>query len=692
MRSTAPRRRHLIALLSMAMLVAAVQVPSAVASGAGANAGAITQAVSPSTIAWAMRASGSVVRREGALTVERIRGAEGAPPLYRLTLNGAYPPRALRYLLEVDSHAVAYGIPGPRGRSLQAVTADPSVLTGSVSVRYGTSTVPSASVIPPSSSAGGPAPAPRAGSVPAMPGPYEVTRRVYDLGDQVFQPSDLGGKVEITADVHFPTGLPDGPYPLVLFLHGNHAACFKGNDWSYRWPCKDTWEPLPNYTGYDYVASRLASYGYVVVSVSGNGVNVLGNVVDDSGMRQRGELLEEHLDLWKHWSTVGGDPFGTKFVDNVDMTRIGTMGHSRGGEGVVWQVIVDRERPNPYGIDAVLPLAPVDFTRATINDVSLAVMLPYCDGDVSDLQGIHFYDDARYLVDGDRSPKHAITVFGANHNFFNTVWTPGNGYPGAFDDGLNECEGRLRPVEERRVGSAYIVNYFRRYLGRDTSLDPIFTGAEIPDGIAPARTAVSYLAPDTWRTRLDVDRFTDATSLARNELGGTVIPKGLSVYGWCADTFENPCITGLATYADVHLPGLAQGVLGWSDERGNVRFHLPEGTGAVRRFDALQVRTSINPGYDVNRAYQFQDLSVVLVDGAGHRSSVAASDVGNDALAYPSGLRRFYGHVILQQLRFPLSAFTRVDLRDIRSVQIRFDRTMAGVIDVADLNFSAGAP
>ena len=339
-----------------------------------------------------------------------------------MTLTGAYPPRALRYVVEVDAQPVAYGIPGPRGRSLRAITADASVLTGSVSVRYGTSGVPTSSVVPRSSSRQHPTP--RAGHTPEMPGPYEVTRRVYDFGDQVFQPSDLGGKVEITADVHFPTGLPDGPYPLVLFLHGNHAACFKGNRWNYRWPCKDTWKPLPNYEGYDYVAARLASYGYVVVSVSGNGVNVLGNVVDDSGMRQRGELLEEHLDLWQQWSTVGGDPFGTRFIGKVDMTEIGTMGHSRGGEGVVWQVIVDRERPDPYGIDAVLPLAPVDFTRATINDVPAG-------RDAAVLRRRRLRPAGHPLlrrlpVPGARrrSPKHAITVFGANHNFFNTVWTP----------------------------------------------------------------------------------------------------------------------------------------------------------------------------------------------------------------------------------------------------------------------------
>ena len=72
---------------------------------------------------------------------------------------------------------------------------------------------------------------------------------------------------------------------------------------------------LPNYIGYDYIAKKLASFGFVVVSVSTNGVNVLGSQqVGDTGMRQRGELLEKHLDLWQTWNTTGAAPFGTKFV------------------------------------------------------------------------------------------------------------------------------------------------------------------------------------------------------------------------------------------------------------------------------------------------------------------------------------------------------------------------------------------
>src|SRR5207247_1187995 len=59
-------------------------------------------------------------------------------------------------------------------------------------------------------------------------------------------------------------------------------------------------------------------------------------------------------------------------------------------------------------------------------------LLPYCDGDVSDLQGVHFYDDARYSAPGDLTRKHTVYFMGANHNFANTVWT--SGFPGSGDD------------------------------------------------------------------------------------------------------------------------------------------------------------------------------------------------------------------------------------------------------------------
>ena len=689
------RRSFLLA--SVAALVAAASLSVEAAPAHAGRSTAAARALPADVVSAGLKARGTAVRRAEGLTVERLglpaalRAAHPGLPdeVYRVTVSGRFPPRALRYVISAAGHPIGVGIPGPNGRTATTITTDTTVLTETVTVDPRTGRGRTLG--------GGPATGDRVrrGTFPdpAAGGPYEVTRAEYHLGKQVFQPSEIGGKVDLVGDVHYPTDLADGPYPLVLFMHGNHVTCYRARTdrVAYRWPCRRGWRALPNYAGYDYIASRLASYGYVVASVSANGVNVLGNSVLDTGMRQRGEVVEKHIDLWNEWSTTGGDPFGTTFVGAVDLSRIGTMGHSRGGEGVVWNRIVDEERPDPYGIDAVLALAPVDFTRATINDVPFTVMLPYCDGDVYDLQGVHFFDDSRYLVPGDPAAKSTVTVFGANHNFFNTVWSPSGGYPGAFDDGeWTSCDDQLTQLEQRRVGVRYVVSFFRRYVGGEASLDPMWTGAATPSSIEPARTLVSYLAPDTPEMRRDVDRFTDPGDLSTGETGGSVSPVGLGLYGWCANSFDLPCVPGGLQDWDRNRPGLSEALVGWGGDGGTVRFRLPANSRDVSGFDALTFRTVVNPGYDQNRFAEYQDLSVALVDGAGNEVEVAASQVGNEALRYPIG-RRGAGHVLMNQVRFPLAGFTGVDLDDVRVVELRLHRTLAGVIDVADVAFAGAA-
>ncbi len=687
-------RRYMSLLIVGSMTLTAMAADSVVALTPSSAAD-----LSPRIEAAAAEANGQVVRSAPGITVERVRvpSSLGATsPLWRVTVSGSFPPRALRYTVMAGGVPIGFGVPAPDGRALRLITADPSVLTSSITTRYGDAASGLigdgvSTELPPARYAS-------RMSDPASSGPLAVTRVAYNLGDEVFQPTDLPGMVELRADVHFPTGLAGGPYPLVMFMHGNHYTCWKGTKADYRWPCRPGWRPLPNFAGYDYIASKLASYGYVVVSVSANGVNVLGNWAEDTGMLQRGEVLEKHMDLWNEWNTSATGPFGSTFIGKIDMSTIGTMGHSRGGEGVVWNYIVDNERPTPYGIDAVLALAPVDFTRVPINEVPFGVILPYCDGDVWDLQGVHFFDDSRYLVPGDPAPKSTVTVFGANHNFFNTTWSPSSGYPGAFDDGKwTSCRGRLTEPQERKVGSTYIVSFFRRYLGEDMQYDRIWTGESVPGSIAPARTATSYLAGDSVSTRLDVARMTDPTDLSVDELGGDVVPAGMAIFGWCSDIWQAPCVPGDFSWYDVHMggtswiapeaPGLGQLQLGWAGT-GSVRFEIPGGRD-VSDFDVFQFRAATNPGYWINYWADPQDLVVVLEDGDGFRAELAASDIGNDALAFPIR-RNGAGHFILNQMRFPLDAFPGVNLDDIVAVELLFSRTEAGVINVSDLAFSRG--
>jgi hypothetical protein len=648
-------------------------------------------------LASADRAKGTVVRRAAGVTVTAVdvsaslRAAHSGVPatVYRVRVAGTYPPRALRYILYAGARPVAYASPSMHENAAVAVTADTAVLTRNVTARYEDASAPAVSdSLHHSASA-----AVAARSLARSLGPTAVSAKVkreeYNLGI-TYNPPGISGNVELVADVHYPKGLPGGPYPLILFLHGNHSSCYSGSSAAFTWPCPGGWTMLPNYIGYDYIAKKLAAAGYIVVSVSGNGVNVLGqSQIGDTGMRQRGELLEKHLDLWNTWNTTGAAPFGTKFVGKVDFSRIGVMGHSRGGEGAIWQVIVDRMRTTPYNLDAVLPLAPVDFTRRTVNNIPMEVMLPYCDGDVSNLQGVHFFDDARYLVPGDPTPKGTIVVMGANHNFFNTVWTPSFGYPGSFNDGLSGCPGRIGEADQRNVGRVYITDYFRRYVGGTMKFDKFFTGAKIPSSIAPVNVKVTYLAPDVGSKRRDLDRFNVSSSLTTNDLGGSVITSGLTVADWCAETGADPCVTGTYQSKDIHLTGLPQGILGWAASTGFLRLNVPSGSGDVSGYDVLQFRTEVNPAYAANNGVARQNLSVVLMDGSGGSASVAASSVPNDdALIYPEGIPS--GHVIMNQIRFPLSMFAGVDLTDVTQVRLVFDQANKGTIDVSDMAFTKG--
>jgi hypothetical protein len=550
---------------------------------------------------------------------------------------------------------------------------------------------------------------------PGTTGAYAVTREEYDYGNLAFQPSGFPSAVELKASVHHPTDMTGGPFPLIVFLHGRHATCYRGTTASLRWPCAANQQPIPSYQGYDYIAQTLASNGYIVVSVSANGINAFDNNVNDLGMQARAELMQRHLDQWRTFNTTGASPFGTKFVGKVDLTRVGTMGHSRGGEGVVKHYVYNASLGSPYTVKAVFPLAPVDFNRPVVNNAALGVVLPYCDGDVSDNQGIHFYDDARYNVAGDTGAKHTIQVMGANHNFYNTIWTPGMFAAGTADDWNSGVSGgtsdpqcgtvagnhRLTSAQQRGTGLAYLSAFMRVYVGGETQFTPILTGAAAPPASAQTTDLhVSYHAPDAATKRRDVNRLLTATNLTTDTLGGATTQTGLTPHDLCGGNSPEPqhCLTAAqSTSRQPHtvpsarssLRGLSQLRTGWASGGASYTNDLPTGARDVSAFQALQFRVSVNFD-DARNAKAPQNFSVVLTDGAGAQSSVRVGDVSS-VLFYPPGTTGPVPKVLLNMVRLPLTSFTGVNLTDIRSVKFQFDQTAQGALLISDLAF-ASAP
>lgn len=551
---------------------------------------------------------------------------------------------------------------------------------------------------------------------PGTTGPLAVTREEYDYGNLAFTPTGFPSAVELKASVHYPTGLPGGPYPFIIFLHGRHVTCYRGTTTALRWPCRANETAIPSYQGYDYIAQNLASNGYIVISISANGINAFDNNVTDLGMQARAELMQRHLQQWNTFNTVGAAPFGTKFVGKVNLQKVGTMGHSRGGEGVVKHFAYNKSLGSPFGVKAVFPLAPVNFNRTIANNVALSVALPYCDGDVNDNQGVHFYDDARYNVAGDTSPKHTVQVMGANHNYFNTVWTPGLFPAGASDDwgfttggsldaqcGTVSGNHRLTATQQRGVGLAYIAATMRVYVGGESQFLPYLTGeAAPPPSALTTEIHVSYHAPDTATKRRDVNRLLTSTNLTTNTLGGATTQTGLTPHDLCGGPSPQPQHCLPVTQATTRQPhttvsarattvrGLSQLRTGWSAITANYRNDLPTGARDVSAFKWLTFRVSVNFADTRNPSGIPQNFSVVLTDGAGATSAVTVNSY-SDVLFYPPGSVGPVPKVLLNTARIPVTAFSGVNLSDIRSVQFKFDQSPSGALLISDLAF-ASAP
>ncbi len=544
---------------------------------------------------------------------------------------------------------------------------------------------------------------------PGLMGTHTVIKAEYNLGDLAFTPpsaASFPSNMEVRGSVHYPSDLSTGPFPVIFYMHGRHETCYDSVSLSTSsaWPCTGTNKPIVSYEGYDYSATTLASHGYIVISVSANAINAIDGGLSDYGMNARGVLMQHHLDLWNTWNTAATGPFGTLFNGKLNMQNIGTMGHSRGGEGVVFNALYNRSLGSPYGIKAVLTLAPVDFLRHILNGIPLLDIAPYCDGDVSDLQGVHFYDDSRYADTTDESPKHTILFLGANHNYFNTVWTPGSYVAGGIDDWYytgsatdpqcGTAGHRFDTTKQKAAYNAYSAAFFRLYLGHETNLAPIL---EVNDIVPPASSLldssnvfVSYHPGHS--DRLDVNR-TD--SLARdtiNTLHALVNDSDIIAPHICNGGYTMPAcgVSGSGAQEPHHgsssTKGLGEMSLYWSDTSSWYQNTLPPAYKNLSGYQNLLFRASENfsqTSYGTNL-----NFTVELIDSLGATSNQIVTNHSHALFYQPGTQTGDLPKVVFNTINIPLSSFTGINLTKVSKIKFKFNKSTAGSILISDLAFT----
>jgi len=292
---------------------------------------------------------------------------------------------------------------------------------------------------------------------PLQRGSFAVERTdPLKLGQVTFQePSSSGGAATganstITAQVRgvlYQPGNYPGASPLIFLVHGNHGSCDPPKEGA-RAPggpkCEAEKNPAEelgffkrNDEGYAYLGENLASWGYTVFSLDQDELMARQDGLG-KGMHNRRLLMMAALDALKAANEAAQPETADSnvadlLVGKLDMTRIGLMGHSRGGDAVSSFVEYDHTRPvgERYPLRAVISLAPVDYERHVPYGVPYMTVFGSCDGDVSNLQGARLYERSQYS--GDPYPRFQVEQIGGNHDAYNTVWQA-DGDDAAGDD------------------------------------------------------------------------------------------------------------------------------------------------------------------------------------------------------------------------------------------------------------------
>ncbi|MEI6623629.1 MAG: hypothetical protein WCP28_17195, partial [Actinomycetes bacterium] len=340
-----------------------------------------------------------------------------------------------------------------------------------------------------------------------------------------------------------------GKFPVVLLLHGRHSWCYAGTELTEPWPCQPGSQQVPSYLGYRYMSDRLATQGFVVISISANGINAQDNDTANLGSGARTALINHHLARLAKANRASSTPYGSSLRGRVDMGKVLLMGHSRGGEGVVAAAQYAQTHRMSWTYSAVLPLAPTDYGALASGATPLTTVLPACDGDVENLMG-QMYADHGSLVLGNNSVLRTSAWFpGGNHNYFNTQWTPGISAAPSQDDSeyiygdtpaSGQCQKsqRLTPARERAAGLSYITNAAQAFLRPNSKALPYLDGRRIGmpsnGGVAvrstPTGGAATKIAEATSGVVLSGGMRTAACRINSLANAGTCLGVALSKY------------------------------------------------------------------------------------------------------------------------------------------------------------------
>lgn len=495
---------------------------------------------------------------------------------------------------------------------------------------------------------------------------------------------------------------PGGPYPVALFLHGRHSRCDADGAGPQTNAYPNIFDPcpqsdrIPSHEGYNYIMQSLASHGIFCISINAYDIQPgLGAVWD---IPARGRLVLTFLDKLRDWTNNGSDPFGALFNGKLDMSRVALSGHSRGGEGVASAQVLNGSWPNPHSILAVNAIAPTD--RHAIPQVPTAsyyLLIGARDGDVNTMHGYRTYDRAFPNTMMNRKPKAIAWVYGANHNYFNTVWTSSAdlGMPNPWANSQDDCPVvamqtpcslPMASAAQRQIALTTVSAFFRWHLQGITPYREILTGVLQPAAMDNANVFRTF--QDTDRKAVDDFEQQPPFNETLNTVNGMVTAPGFSM-------FQERLLNNLVTsYNPVPLKdtsffhdtiGLK---LAWGSNQ-TYTTSIPAGPDRdVSMYTHLTVRVAKKATGPVISGPDLV-LYVNIEDSLGNKAVNSVPSSQFSRIPHPFAGSELGNQALMSGIRIPLRYFTMnnstVDLTDIAKITISTEGSAE--IGVDDIEF-----
>ena len=473
----------------------------------------------------------------------------------------------------------------------------------------------------------------------------------------------------LNGTVWMPEG--DGPFPIVLIVHGNHNM-------------EDYSDP-----GYAYLGELLSSRGFIVVSVDENFIN--GSWVGDFRGKElpaRAWLLLKHLEQWREWNIDKSHPLSGK----ADLEKIALVGHSRGGEAVPIAAAFNALPYFPddareqfdfnFGIRSVIAIAPTDYRydrRVVLENVDYLGIQGSYDSDedsffgLRQLQRIGFSDSSFHL-------KSGVYIHGANHGQFNTGWGRHDaGFP--YKMYLN-TQPMISGEEQRKYAEVLISSFLEVSLNGKQKYAKVFRDLRQADRWLPENVINLTLYEDSETSYLaDFEEDIDVTTVKN----GNVTAVGFDL--WAEDYLQ--------FRAGRHQHNHAL-VLGWQNdsisEEANYTIAL-DSTFEFGSKDLITISVAAgDPGLleSINEDSLSNDFKIVLRDSEGNEASRKLSDY---KLVVPRLKIRFLKTKKLTTDRYdnewepvsesvfiPTSDFEGLDMSAIESISFKMNTEKPGII------------